>query len=458
MTHYFQKITYLRWAYVLTLKAYGGLVRIAAWMGHPKALALVLGRQETRQRLESLGRSQADPPPATVWFHAASVGEWEQAKPLIQAWRIQHPKDRIVLSLYSPSAYRPGLNAAPADLCLMMLADHREQADFWLDVLRPYRVFFVKYEYWYHHIRAVQQRKIPLVMVCARLHTQSGVFRPWFRPLWQEMAGEISLFAVQDRGTHALLNGLGYHRVQWVGDTRFDRVMELSHTPFENSVLESFTEHLPAQNGRISRPVLVAGSTWDADDRLLVQALEAQRLSALNNPAALVWKLVLVPHEWNEDHRKSLHQILRNHGPSLKVLFYSEVCEDRSLLVDAQEADVLVVDQTGLLSRMYRMGKAAWIGGGFGAGIHNILEAAVYGLPVAFGPRYQTFPEAVTLVEDRMAFPINTQGKQGVMDLLAFLQKAGAYTPDLHQQIKDRIAAESGAVQRILDLTPNSDN
>jgi 3-deoxy-D-manno-octulosonic-acid transferase len=99
------------------------------------------------------------------------------------------------------------------------------------------------------------------------------------------MAGEISLFAVQDRGTHALLNGLGYHRVQWVGDTRFDRVLELSHTPFENSVLESFTGHLQAQNGRISRPVLVAGSTWDADDRLLVQALEAQRLSALNNPA-----------------------------------------------------------------------------------------------------------------------------------------------------------------------------
>jgi 3-deoxy-D-manno-octulosonic-acid transferase len=146
--------------------------------------------------------------------------------------------------------------------------------------------------------------------------------------------------------------------------------------------------------------------------------------------------------------------MLRNHGPSLKVLFYSEVCEDRSLLDDSQEADVLVVDQTGLLSRMYRMGKAAWIGGGFGAGIHNILEAAVYGLPVAFGPRYQTFPEAVTLVEERMAFPINAQGKQGVMDLLAFLQKAGAYTPDLHQQIKDRIAAESGAVQRILDLTP----
>ena len=262
------------------------------------------------------------------------------------------------------------------------------------------------------------------------------------------------MFAVQDRGTHALLTGLGFHRVQWVGDTRYDRVLELSQAPFENSVLESFTECLYAQNGRINRPVLVAGSTWDADHRLLVEALQAQRLSALNNPAALVWKLVLVPHEWNEEHRKSLHQMLRNHGSSLKVLFYSEVYEDRSLLVDAQEADVLVVDQTGLLSRMYRMGKAAWIGGGFGAGIHNILEAAVYGLPVAFGPRYQTFPEAVTLVEERMAFPINAQGKQGVMDLLAFLQKAGAYTPDLHQQIKDRIAAESGAVQRILDLTP----
>ena len=118
----------------------------------------------------------------------------------------------------------------------------------------------------------------------------------------------------------------------------------------------------------------------------------------------------------------------------------------------------MVVDQTGLLSRIYRLGKAAWIGGGFGAGIHNSLEAAVYGLPVAFGPRYLSFPEAVTLVEEHMAFPINHQGKQGVNAMLAFLQKAGAYTPDLHQQIKDRIAAESGAVQRILDLTPNSND
>jgi 3-deoxy-D-manno-octulosonic-acid transferase len=130
MKHYLQKITYLRWAYDLTLSVYGGLVRMAAWLGHPKALALVVGRQETRQRLESIGRSQADPPPSTVWFHAASVGEWEQAKPLMQAWRIQHPKDRIVLSLYSPSAYRPGLNAAPADLCLMMLADQKTRPSF----------------------------------------------------------------------------------------------------------------------------------------------------------------------------------------------------------------------------------------------------------------------------------------------------------------------------------------
>jgi len=458
MNRFTQKITYLRLVYDLTMGLYGGLVCVAAWLGHPKAMALVVGRKETRQRLALLAQSKAGSPPPTVWFHAASAGELEQAKPLMQAWRALHPQDRIVLSVYSPSAYRPGQNPAPADLCFMMLADQPDQAAFWVQILQPYRVFFVKYEYWYHHIRAVQRLKIPLVMVCARLHAHSGVFKPWFRPLWQEMARDITLFAVQDRGTHALLNGLGYHRVQWVGDTRYDRVLELSKAPFENSVLESFTAYLHAQTDRIARPVLVAGSTWDADHRLLVQTLEAQRLSASNNPAALVWKLVLVPHEWNEDHRKSLHQILRNHGSSFKVLFYSKVCEDPSHLVDAQEADILVVDQTGLLSRMYRMGKAAYIGGGFGAGIHNILEAAVYGLPVAFGPRYQSFPEAVTLVEDRMAFPINAQGKQGLLALLAFLQKAGAYTPDLHQQIKDRIAAESGAVQRILDLTPNSND
>jgi len=456
MNPYFGSLTYLRWAYDSTLNVYEGLLRFAAWLGHPKALALVQGRRETLQRLEVLGQNQANPPSPTVWFHAASVGEWEQAKPLMQAWRIHHPNDRIVLSLYSPSAYRPGLKAAPADLCLMMLADQKDRAEFWLDILRPYRVFFVKYEYWYHHIRAVQQRKIPLVMVCARLHAHSGVFKPWFRPLWQKMARDISLFTVQDRGTHALLTGLGYQRVHWVGDTRFDRVLELSQVPFEDSVLASFTEVHQATTEQIPRPVVVAGSTWDADHRLLIQTLEAQRLKTLNNPASLVWKLILVPHEWNHGQRKSLLRILRNHGASFKVVFYSELQEGRSPWKDAQQADVLVVDQSGLLSKVYRMGKAAWIGGGFGAGIHNTLEAAVYGLPVAFGPRYQTFPEAVTLVEDRMAFPINAQGKKGVLALLDFLQKAGAYTPDLHQQIKDRIRAESGATQRILDLIRES--
>jgi 3-deoxy-D-manno-octulosonic-acid transferase len=451
MNRFTQKITYLRLVYDLTMGLYGGLVCVAAWLGHPKAMALVVGRKETRQRLALLAQSKAGSPPPTVWFHAASAGELEQAKPLMQAWRALHPQDRIVLSVYSPSAYRPGQNPAPADLCFMMLADQPDQAAFWVQILQPYRVFFVKYEYWYHHIRAVQRLNIPLVMVCARMDENVGVLRPWFRPLWLEMARDMTLFTVQDPVTLNLFTALGLQRVHWVGDTRYDRVLELSKTPFEDLVLEAFTESTSPE--RASRPVLVAGSTWVADHRLLVQTLEAQRLLASNNKTALSWKLLLVPHEWNESYRASLLQTLKTKGPEFKFVFYSTASKDPSQLAAVKEADIMVVDQTGLLSRIYRLGKAAWIGGGFGAGIHNSLEAAVYGLPVAFGPRYQSFPEAVTLVEDRMAFPINAQGKQGLLALLAFLHKAGAYTPDLHQQIKDRIAAESGAVQRILDLT-----
>lgn len=451
MNRFTQKITYLRLVYDLTMGLYGSLVGMTAWLGHPKAIAMVVGRKETRQRLALLAQSKVGSPPPTVWFHAASAGELEQAKPLMQAWRALHPQDRIVLSVYSPSAYRPGQNPAPADLCFMMLADQRDQAAFWVQVLQPYRVFFVKYEYWYHHIRAVQRLNIPLVMVCARMDENVGVLRPWFRPLWQEMARDMTLFTVQDPVTLNLLTALGLQRVHWVGDTRYDRVLERSKAPFEDLVLEAFTES--TNPGRASRPVLVAGSTWVADHRLLVQTLEAQRLLVSNNKAAFPWKLILVPHEWNASYQVSLLQILKTKGPKFNVVFYSAASKDPSHLAAVKEADIMVVDQTGLLSRIYRLGKAAWIGGGFGAGIHNVLEAAVYGLPVAFGPRYRSFPEAVNLVEEHMAFPINHQGKQGVHEMLAFLHKAGAYTPDLHQQIKDRIAAESGAVQRILALT-----
>ncbi|MFM9061176.1 MAG: 3-deoxy-D-manno-octulosonic acid transferase [Bacteroidota bacterium] len=434
-------------AYRISLGLYQGIIQAAAWLGHPKALALVQGRSETLEILHDIRRSQGDSPaPPTVWFHAASTGEVEQAKPLMQAWKALHPHDRLVLSVYSPSAYRSGKDPYPADLCLMMLGDQPDLVALWMDTLRPYRAFFVKYEYWYFHWKALGQNKIPLVMICALLHAQSGVLKPWFRPLWQEMAGWVTCFAVQDPGTLEVLKDQGLRRAVWVGDTRFDRVVERAETYFSDPVFSALTKNLT------NEAILVAGSTWERDENLLLRTWQALKQRAGSRPGTLAWKLILVPHEWNKARQKELERRWRRLAPELRWVYYSQASQNLEQLKPVTEADVLVVDQSGLLSRLYRYGKAAWIGGGFGAGIHNSLEAAVYGLPLAFGPRYRTFPEAVSLVDQKMAFPIQDQGSLGVRDLVAFLDKAGAYTPDLHQQIKDQILANTGATQRILEL------
>ena len=442
-------------AYRMGMGLYQGLVQVAAWLGHPKATALLQGRAETINFLEKLRQSPiGSSTPSTVWFHAASTGEVEQAKPLMQAWKARYPQDRVVLSVYSPSAYRSGRDPYPADLCLMMLADQPAQVALWLDVLRPYRAFFIKYEYWFYHLGALNQRKIPLVMVSARLHKQSGVLKPWFRPLWREMADWVTCFAAQDPGTLKILNGLGLHHSVWVGDTRYDRVVERAETAFSDPVLSSMVKNSKEE------AILVAGSTWEMDESLLLSTWQSLKERSVNYPTALAWKLILVPHEWNQARYKGLENRRKKLAPGLRILYYSEVIQHLEPIQNWTEADVMVIDQSGLLSRIYRYGKAAWIGGGFGAGIHNSLEAAVYGLPLAFGPHYQNFPEAVTLVEDKMAFPIHNKGRKGVKDVVDFLDKAGAYTPDLHQQIKDQIRSKTGATQRILDLDlsyPNLD-
>jgi 3-deoxy-D-manno-octulosonic-acid transferase len=239
-----------------------------------------------------------------------------------------------------------------------------------------------------------------------------------------------------------------------VGDTRYDRVVERAETAFNDPVLSGMVKNSSEE------AILVAGSTWEMDESLLLSTWQTLKERSVNHPTALAWKLILVPHEWNQTRSKDLENRRKKLAPGLRILYYSEVIQHLEPIQNWTEADVMVIDQSGLLSRIYRYGKAAWIGGGFGAGIHNSLEAAVYGLPLAFGPHYQNFPEAVTLVEDKMAFPIHKKGRKGVKDVVDFLDKAGAYTPDLHQQIKDQIRSKTGATQRILDLdfsNPNLD-
>ena len=461
-------LTSLAWhesAYTLAMRLYTSIVGLAAALGHRRADALIQGRKHTQQYLHQPGHTQG-----YVWFHAASAGELEQALPLMQAWRELRPEDPILLSLYSPSAYRVGYCPPEADLCLMMSADLPEQVDEWINVLRPRLAIFIKYDYWYHHFRCLKQYRIPLYMACAKLPPQSLWLRPFARPLWSVMASCVSEFWVQDQSTLDLLAATDIKQAVVCGDTRYDRVLKLATLPFEDRILDAFCQHDVHQKPVTlsglesgSRPVMIGGSTWPEDHQLLLDGLVRQHLHISPKLTPERWKLILVPHEINPVHIQSLKILLQQISSQLPTPLlwqtYSQInLQSTNIQDDLKSMDVLIIDQKGLLSRLYRYGRAAWIGGGFGAGIHNVLEAAVYGLPVGFGPRYHGFTEAEALLEQGFAATYKTESrlrkvleKSPNSSSLDFYKKASGFTPNLQAQIRAFCQTRAGATQRCLE-------
>jgi len=474
-------------AYTLALRLYDGLVRLAASIGHRRAGALIQGRRHTQQYLLRPATTQG-----YVWFHASSAGELEQALPLMQAWRERYPDDPILLSLYSPSAYRTGYCPPEADLCLMMLADLPEQVHQWMNALRPRLAIFIKYDYWYHHFRGLQGQGIPLYMACAKLQPHSWWLKPVARPLWSAMTRAVTEFWTQDRVTLDLLTANGIERAIVCGDTRYDRVLKVAAQPFRDQILDAFCrphtlvspfnavpgnrtghEGHPAGNqeqGQIqpARPVMIGGSTWAADHRLLCDGLLRQhRLASINFPMER-WKLILVPHEISSTQIQILESLLRQissrSSSPLRWQYYSQIhAQSTTLADDLATLDLLIIDQKGLLSRLYRYGQAAWIGGGFGAGIHNALEAAVYGLPVGFGPRYHGFTEAIELLEHGFATSYASAAPYSATSALRslfekktkgetqdFYGRSGGTTTDIKAQIKAFCEVRAGATHRCL--------
>ncbi|MBM3923468.1 MAG: hypothetical protein FJ338_01195 [Sphingomonadales bacterium] len=452
-------------AYTVAMRLYSTLIGLAATLGHRRAAALVQGRQHTEQYLRQAGNPQG-----YVWFHASSAGELEQALPLMQAWREQRPEDPILLSLYSPSAYRAGYCPPEADLCLMMSADLPEQVHQWINVLQPRLAIFIKYDYWYHHFRCLHQHRIPLYIACAKLPSQSLWLRPFARPLWSAMASSVSEFWVQDQSTLDLLASSGVPQAVICGDTRYDRVLKVAALPFEDCILHAFGQPSPQPSMPSSsylesspRPVMIGGSTWPEDHRWLLYGLVEQHHQISPKSPQNRWKLMLVPHEINPQQIQALNRLLQEISASMSTplhwRFYSQINPlGTTLHVDLASLDVLIVDQKGLLSRLYRYGQAAWIGGGFGAGIHNVLEAAVYGLPVGFGPRYLGFTEAEALLERGFATAYTTRNRfrnyfdqnQG-STAFNFYQKAGGTTPSLQAQIKAFCQSQAGTTKRCLE-------
>ena len=309
-------------------------------------------------------RDKVVPGARYVWFHAASLGEFEQGRPLIERLRAEHPELKILLTFFSPSGYEVRKDYTGADIVCYLPLDTRLNAIRFLRLVRPEMAFFIKYEFWYNYLHILKHRGIPVYSV-------ASIFRPgqvFFRRYARTYAGVlrcVTHFYVQNEESRRLLGGIGITAVTVTGDTRFDRVLQIMVQSKSLPVVEAFAG---------AADVFVAGSSWPPDGDRLIPYFNSHRN----------WKIIIAPHEIGESHLRQIEQRLR-----LKTVRYTRATPE-----EAAAAQCLIIDCFGLLSSAYRYGRVAYVGGGFGVGIHNVLEAAVWGIPVIFGPNNKHFQEA----------------------------------------------------------------
>jgi len=378
----------MRLAYNIGVRLYW----LAAWitsLWNPKAKKWVKGRKGWHKEL----RNRFGPDDRVIWFHCASLGEFEQGRPLIEETRARFPGHKILLTFFSPSGYEKRKTFEQADYVMYLPLDTARNARLMAGTVKPEMVIFIKYEFWYHFLHRLSERGTPLFLA-------SGIFRPgqlffrWYGRWYCKFLESFTHIFVQHEDSRLLLQKIGIDRVTVAGDTRFDRVRKAAATPFHHPALEQLIR---------GRTAIVAGSTWDPDEQLLEEAF-------LQLPDELFW--IIAPHELSQTH---LSRLLKRFPDSL---LYSTLEEKMQ-----PGTRVVIIDSIGSLSYLYRLGTLAYVGGGFGKGIHNILEAATYGIPVIFGPVYHKFREAVELAELKGGFPVQ-DGKE----LLS----------TIHQQLNDR--------------------
>ena len=340
-----------------------------------------------RQTLDKEHKSALENNRGAVWIHAASVGEFEQARPLIERLRSEQPQQKVVVTFFSPSGYEARKNYEQADGIYYLPLPTRRKAKKFLDALQPKMAIFVKYEFWPAYLKELSKRGIPTYSI-------SAIFRPtqrffhWYGRSSLRVLKCFTHIYVQDEDSRRLLAEHGVHNVSVAGDTRFDRVVAVHSAGFTANA-DKLTPIAQFVQG-FDR-VLIAGSTWPKDEELLAQFM-AGKSEELRNT-----KLILVPHELNEEHLHAIFNMFQ--GRYVKYSAVSAMNDAVSRQNILQRANVLLIDTMGLLSTIYRFGQVAYIGGGFGAGIHNTIEAAVYGVPVVFGPNYHHFREAQGLID-----------------------------------------------------------
>lgn len=390
---------------------------------HKKARLMRLGQWKTNGIL----REKIDRNAKYIWFHASSLGEFEQGRPLIEKIKAEHPEYKILLTFFSPSGYEVRKNYGGADVVCYLPFDTPYRVKKFLDLSKPVMAIFIKYEFWDNYLSELKRRNIPVYIVSA-IFRKEQLFFKWYGGMYRKVLSYFTHIFVQDDASRELLSKYGVTNVSVFGDTRFDRVQDVYKNTKQIPMVELFVNNNRSDN----QLTMVAGSSWQQDEEVY--------LNYFNEHPEL--KLIIAPHEIHKDHLMHIESMLKR--PSIRL---SEATEK-----DIKGKSCLIVDSFGLLSSIYRYGDLAYIGGGFGAGIHNVLEAAVYGIPVIFGPKYQKFKEARDLLQVGGAFSITDEKAfESKMEELStyrdLLEAAGVAAGDF---VKSNI----GATNRIIASIP----
>ena len=312
-----------------------------------------------------------------IWMHCASLGEFEQGRPIIEQIKRDYSSYKILLTFFSPSGYEVRKNYSGADGIFYLPLDGKKNANKFIDIVKPSLVIWVKYEYWYYYLTALQQKNIPTVLVSA-IFREDQLFFKWYGGLWKKIVQSFGKIFVQNEQSISLLNNIGMaDNAVLTGDTRFDRVISIA----ENKKTLPDALHEFCKN----KKVIVAGSTWEEDEEELVHYARTH----------VQIKFIIAPHEIDEERLSDIKKMFKN------SIYFSEFVKENT------NAQVIIIDNIGMLSSLYELADVAYVGGGFNdSGIHNILEAAVFGMPIIFGPEYEKFSEANDLVDRGSAFSI----------------------------------------------------
>ena len=394
---------------------YRTAIRIAS-LWNNKAKLWLNGRKNIFDRLRAELQSQDS---KIIWFHCSSLGEFEQGRPVIEKLKSQNPGFKFLLTFFSPSGYEIRKDYKGVDWVFYLPLDSKKNAKTFFDIVNLALAVFVKYDYWHYYLNECKKRKIPLLLISGIFRKEQPFFK-WYGNLHRSMLNCFTHFFVQDKESLQLLQSININNATVAGDTRFDRVSEIAENFTPIKAIEKFCSGLP---------VLVAGSTWSEDEKLIKDA-------TANFPDL---KIIIAPHEIHKEHINQLKSFFPD------AVLYSQL---RVQSPEAIISDHLIIDNIGMLSKLYHYSTIAYVGGGFNKGIHNTIEAAVYGNPVLFGPNYKKFKEAIGLIENGGGICITSSNELSTI-LQKFLSDKTALELSSNNSF-DFVKQNKGATEKIL--------